>query len=307
MSGKKASIIILTRNGEQTIGECLKMVYAQAYTDFEVIVIDSASTDETADIVAGFPVRLHTIREKDFGHGKTRNLGAELAGGDYLVYLTQDAIPHDEHWLGNLIKSAKGEEIAGSYSRNIPRHDCDPFEARYISAAWGEKKEIKNIKNYKNFKKLVFFSNTSSCIKKDVWVKYPFNEQLVQTEDQDWSKRVLEAGYTIVYEPSSIVVHSHSLPVKKLFKKYFDAGAAHKLVFHNNNNVYLPLIPFFAIAVTLLDLNFMLKKNYRIRSILKWAPSGIIRHVFEATGFWFGLHSEMLSRNIRKKFTMYGK
>ncbi len=213
-------------------------------------------------------------------------------------------------WLDSLVANLENDtQIAGVYSRNIPRQGCNTGEARYIANAWGTKKQVKSIEMGKkeNLKKVIFFSDISSCIRKSVWKKFPFSENIIMAEDQDWSKRVLNAGYKIAYEPDSIVMHSHNYSLKQLFKRYSDAGAAHKQIFHDDNNVYLPLIPFFAVAVTLLDINFMLKKNYRVSSILKWIPAGMISHIFEATGFWFGLHSVMLPGRIRKKFTMYGK
>lgn len=307
------SIILLTKNGGNDIDSCLSAIFSQKTSHgFEVIAIDSGSTDATIDILSRYPVKIVRIRPEEFGHGVTRNLGARLAQGRYLIYITQDAIPFDEQWLELLINCMNEDDgIAGAYSRNIPKPGCDPFEARYIARAWGKKREIKsinNIKKYNNYyKKLVFFSDTSSCIRKEIWEKFPFNEDLVQTEDQDWSKRVLEANYKIAYEPASIVYHSHSYPIKKLFRKYFDAGTAHKQIFKDNNNVYLPLIPFFAIAVMLLDLNFMVNQRYKTISILKWIPNSIVRHFIEAIGFWLGLHSKFLPINLKRNFTMYGK
>ncbi len=303
------SIILLTKNGGKDINNCLSAIFSQRTSYiFEVIAIDSGSTDGTIDNLSKFPVKIVHIRPEEFGHGTTRNLGASLAKGKYLVFITQDAIPFNEHWLELLINSMDGdEEIAGAYSRNIPKPGCDPFEARYIANAWRGKREVKSIKNYINYKKLIFFSNTSSCIRKDVWDKFHFNEKLVYAEDQDWSKKVLESRYKIIYEPASIVCHSHNYTIKKLFNRYYDAGTAHKQIFKNNNNVYFPLIPFFAIAVMMLDLNYMLNKKYQMISILKWIPYGIIRHSIEATGFWLGLNSRFLPLKIKRSLTMYGR
>jgi len=302
----EVSIIILTRNGEATIGECLKQVYAQSYTNFEVIVIDSSSTDNTLDIANKFPVQIFKINVEEFGHGKTRNLGAKFSRGKYLIYLTQDATPFNEYWIKNLVRNFSDEEVAGVYSRNVPRPHCDPFEARYISCGWGSTREVKSTKEYKSYKKLVFFSNTSSCIRKDVWKMFPFDESLVQTEDQDWSKRVLEAGYKITYDPDSVVVHSHNNSLEILFQKYFDAGTAHIQIFKNRNNVYLPFIPFFAVVSTILDVKFMFSNNYKLISIAKWVPTALLRHFVEATGFWFGLHFDMLPLSLKRKFTASG-
>jgi rhamnosyltransferase len=111
-------------------------------------------------------------------------------------------------------------------------------------------------------------------------------------EDQDWSKRVLEAGYKIAYEPQSLVYHSHTYTLKQLFKRYYDAGTAHKQVFRDNNNVYLPLIPVFAILVSILDLKFMWRRRYKLSAMVRWMPKALVRHLIEAFGFWRGLHAK---------------
>ncbi len=307
------SIIIPTKNaGDEFENSLFSISTQKTKYKYEVIVIDSGSTDNTLKILAKYPIRLTKIKPEEFGHGKTRNLGTSLAKGKYLVYLTQDAIPANENWLDSLIKNMEpDEEVAGVYSKNIPKSNCDPFEARYISHAWGNKREIKEITEYKeykrHYKKIVFFSNISSCIRKDVWEKFPFYDDLIMAEDQDWSKRVLEAGYKIVYEPKSVVYHSHTYSLKQLFKRYFDAGTAHKQVFRDNNRVYLPLIPLFAMGVTMLDLSFMKQTGYNLLSIIKWIPKAMLRHLIEATGFWLGLHSKYLPKKVFKKTTMYGK
>ena len=294
------SIIIPTKNAGAGFDDCLSRIFTQKTNyKYEVIVIDSGSGDSTLNIIAKYPVRLITIKPEEFGHGKTRNLGARLATGKYLVYLTQDALPADENWLDFLLTDiASDDEVAGAYSRTIPRSNCDPFEARYIAQAWGDKKEIKEIDDYKKYnnkahkKKIVFFSNISSCIQKDIWKRFHFSENLIMAEDQDWSKRVLEAGYKIAYEPKSVVYHSHTYTLKELFMRYRDAGTAHKQVFGDNNNVYLLLIPLFAITVSILDLRFMWRRGYKLSTIFIWAPKALIRHLVEAIGFWLGLHSK---------------
>ena len=304
------SIIIPTKNAGDEFDNCLSSISTQKTKyKYEVIVIDSGSTDNTLKFIAKYPIWLIKIEPEEFGHGKTRNFGARLAKGNYLVYMTQDAIPANENWLDSLAKNMEQDkEIAGVYSRNLPKLGCSPSEARYIAKAWGDKREIKEITEYKrHYKKIVFFSNISSCIRKDVWEKFPFSENLIMAEDQDWSKRVLGAGYKIIYEPKSVVYHSHTYSLKQLFKRYFDAGTAHKQVFRDNNNVCLPLIPLFAMAVTILDLNFMKQTGYNLPLMIEWIPKAMLRHLIEATGFWLGLHSKYLPKKVFKRTTLYGK
>jgi rhamnosyltransferase len=102
-----ASIILLTLNAGEKFRKVLKAVFNQTYNNFEVIIIDSSSIDNTLEYAKRYPIEIFKIPRNDFGHGKTRNLGAKLARGRYLVYLTQDGIPANNNWLANLLVNLK--------------------------------------------------------------------------------------------------------------------------------------------------------------------------------------------------------
>src|SRR5712692_11332837 len=102
----ETSILIPTKNGAQELEACLRAVYSQKGTGpLEVIVIDSGSTDATLEIARGFPVRIEQIPPETFHHARTRNYAASLAKGEFLVFLSQDAIPASEAWLGAMISN----------------------------------------------------------------------------------------------------------------------------------------------------------------------------------------------------------
>ena len=72
--------------------------------EFEVLLIDSSSNDGFIEkLPQDKRIRLHKINKEDFGHGRTRNLGVELSRGEYVAFITQDAIPANRMWLMNLI------------------------------------------------------------------------------------------------------------------------------------------------------------------------------------------------------------
>ena len=101
----EVSIIILTKNARNQFRDVLKAIFSQnTKYKFEVIVVDSGSTDETLKIAKEFDTKLFQIPPEEFGHGKTRNYGAKLAKGKFLIYLTQDAIPSETNWLDQLLK-----------------------------------------------------------------------------------------------------------------------------------------------------------------------------------------------------------
>jgi rhamnosyltransferase len=227
MAGIDVSVVIPAKNGARYLDEVLKMVYAQAcnYT-YEVIVIDSGSTDGTLDIVKRYPLRLIEIRPDEFGHGKTRNLGASIAKGRYLVFITQDAVPATDQWLTRLVQHLERDMIAGAYGGQIPRDDTNPVEQFFLRTRYPAQGSIKHVGNGKTNMHTIFFSNANSAIRREFLQKYPFPDDLIMSEDQEWAKRVLLEGYRIAYDPEAAVYHSHNFSVETVFRRYFDSGVS---------------------------------------------------------------------------------
>src|SRR5438105_3343692 len=124
----KASIVLPTFNGAVHLRQVLEMIGRQKVQPLEIIAIDSGSTDGTVDILHQFPVQLRQIANSEFSHSGTRNLGARLAAGKYVVFLTQDATPADSCWLECLLRAFEAPgKVAGAFSRQIARPGSDPL------------------------------------------------------------------------------------------------------------------------------------------------------------------------------------
>src|SRR5581483_3146453 len=107
------SILILSKNEEANIAACLDAVYSQKpAVPYEVIVVDSGSTDRTVEIASRYPVRLEQIPPEEFHHARTRNHAASIAGGDILVYLAADACPASAGWLNSLVSNFDNKSVA---------------------------------------------------------------------------------------------------------------------------------------------------------------------------------------------------
>ena len=131
----RVSVLLVTKNGERYLAEVLDRIAQQRgrFQLDEIIAVDSGSRDRTLAILAAHAVRVIRIPPQEFGHGKTRNLAASYARGDYLVFLTQDATPANADWLDALLAPLQADSsIAGAYSRQLPRPDCHPMEWRRI-------------------------------------------------------------------------------------------------------------------------------------------------------------------------------
>jgi rhamnosyltransferase len=219
-----ASILILTKNGEKTINQCLSGVFKQSFRDFEVVLVDSGSTDKTIEIASHYPIRLHRIVENDFHHGRTRNFAVSLAKGKYVIFLVQDAFPYNERWLEELISPFGNEKIAATFSRQEPRKDTNPLEASFIKFTYpdvGKSIITKEKKNSGDPGDVVQLSDVSSAYRKELAV---FDSTINTSEDQMIAKSLLDAGHYIAYVPHSVVCHSHSYNLPSLFKRYYNMG-----------------------------------------------------------------------------------
>lgn len=227
------SVIIPTKNGLPLFQKCLDGVLNQvAPWPFEVIVVDSGSRDGTWELALNRATKAIRIAPDEFNHGTTRNLAATYSRGKYLVFLVQDAVPFDEHWLERLVTSCEAESVAGSFSCQMVRRDSDPITHYLCHDALpsGSSREVKRLAAQRSLNELApaeryeisRFQNPSSCVRRDVFQRYPF-ACLPYGEDHEWGKRVIEAGYSIVYEPSSRVYHSHDRsPIYALKRAYAD-------------------------------------------------------------------------------------
>lgn len=223
------SIVILTKNPGSRIKDVLQAVFDQKIDEeYELIIIDSGTTDGCLDFLEKSPARLIKINPSDFGHGKTRNFAVNFAKGEYIVMLVQDAIPTSDNWLDELIRPLREDEnVAGVYSRQIPYIDANIMEKCFLSIHYPGTYQIRKNKEVLRVKD-VFFSNVSSAMRRDLLLKFRFHEDLIMSEDQAWAKEVIQNGYKIVYNPSSVVYHSHKYSLIKVFQRFFDSGVSLK-------------------------------------------------------------------------------
>ncbi len=199
----KVSIIIRTKNEEDWINHCLEMIYKQDFEDFEVILVDNLSIDNTVQIAKRYPVK-KIINIQDFLPGLALNMGIRESVGEYIVCLSAHCIPKNNHWLKKLLANFKNNKtLAGVYGRQLPVSFTDPIDKRDLLITFGRDKRIQ-IKDY-------FFHNANSMLRRDVWDEFPFNEKATNIEDRIWGKQVTESGYQIIYDPEPAVYHHHGL------------------------------------------------------------------------------------------------
>lgn len=222
------SIVVPVKNGGGDLARCLDAIARQETAgEVEVVVVDSGSTDGSAELARSRGARVHEIPPEEFGHGRTRNLGASLAAGELLVFTSQDAYAADEHWLARLAEPLGREEVAGSYGRQLPHGDATPPERYFLDFLYGPESRVQRLEGdgEPSFEQTLF-SNVSSAMRRATWEELPFADDLIMSEDQEWSRRALRAGYELAYVAEAAVHHSHRYSVADAFRRFFDSGVS---------------------------------------------------------------------------------
>lgn len=283
-----ASIIVLTKNGERYLRSLLEALYCQKGIErAEVIVIDSGSSDDTLAIVRAFPgVRLVEIPPGEFGHGKTRNLGARLARGEFLIYLPQDATPVGSDWLASLLHAFGDATVVGVYGRQVARADASPMESFFLARTYHARPEKRSLGKHDSVSLTrCFFSTVSGAVRASIWAEHSFREDIIMSEDQAWASDVMRTGHSVAYVPQAAVLHSHQYGVGDIFRRNFDSGYSIHQIFNGETGIGL--------SGTLRGLveegRFVVGRS-GLPGLLGLVPYELARHF----GFWLGLHGDRL-------------
>ncbi len=227
----RVSVVIPTLNAGALFKEVLESVRSQEFDgELELVIVDSMSDDRTAELAKKYADVFFQVKREEFNHGETRNIAISRSSGELIALLVQDATPANKSWLKNLIKNFSDEKVAGAYSRQIPRPNCNPLIKLRLSG-WGAGKSERRVQELANPEELknlspqqiistFSFDNVSSMIRRSVWEKIKFPKRRF-AEDIAWAKQVLLEGYKIVFEPESVVIHSHNKSLWYEFKRVY--------------------------------------------------------------------------------------
>jgi rhamnosyltransferase len=182
--------------------------------EVEVVVVDSGSREGSHDSASGFGARVYSIPSAEINHGRTRDLAAEPAPRDVLVFTTQDAYAADERWLATLVGPLRSDSVAGTYGSQLPHASARPSERYFLDVPYGPTARAQRIESEEDLTfEATRFSNVNSAIPRKIWEEYRFADDIVMSEDREWLRRALTASMTIAYQPSAAVFHSHPYTV----------------------------------------------------------------------------------------------
>lgn len=199
----------------------MERLYNQTYQNFEIVVIDSGSTDRTLEIVKQFPVRLYQIKPEEFTYPYALNFGCQKAQAEkYFIILSAHSLPISSTWVEDGLKNFTSEKIMGVYGYIWSLPDATFWEKiifnKYSSEIVSFFRKKEDTKNH-----LGFMGFTNAIVRKDLWKKYNFPEEYaLGGEDGAWGRYWLNKGYYAIRDNKFSVQHTHGLGLVALLKQW---------------------------------------------------------------------------------------
>ncbi len=293
------SVIIPTYNAKDLLADLLARLSFQSIP-FELVIIDSSSTDGTAELAKEAADTFISIPKHTFDHGGTRTLAAKAAKGNLLVFLTQDALPIEQDTLETLLHAFHDPTVGAAFGRQIPYENTSLFGKHLRYFNYPKNSYTRAFTDKKHYGlKTTFFSDSFGAYRKSVLAEAGwFKNGLIVGEDMYVIANILMAGYKVAYQADAAVLHAHNYSLLEDFKRYFDTG-----VFHKRESW---LIDTFGKAegeggrYIKSEFHFLLKEK-----AYQKIPEFIMRNGLKYLGYTFGKNYQHIPLKITKMLSMH--
>jgi glycosyltransferase involved in cell wall biosynthesis len=316
------TVAIPVYNGARYLDEVLSAVRAQRVdAEVELLIVDSGSTDGSLEIAERHGATIHRIDKRGFSHGGTRNRMVELARGEHVAFLTQDATPAHDGWLASVLE---GFAQAGDIALVFGPHDARPDASHMIKcemerhfATWDRgdgaidvqrlgrsAAEISAYRRYPGV--LTFFSDVNGAVAKSAWQEIPYRN-VPYAEDQLLGREMIEAGYGKVYHPGMRVVHSHDYPPARFFQRYFDEFRSLREVLDHVEVAHPIRTPQTIRGLVGHDKRWLRRQGLNGRELVRPLAVSARHHALRQAGAIVGTRADRVPRALRGRLSLEGR
>ena len=210
------SVIIRTLNEEKYLQELINAIKEQKIDledEIEIILVDSGSTDQTLEIAKKNNLKIVFIKKEVFSFGRSLNIGCRASNGELLVFISGHCIPVNTNWLLNLCLSLKNGGSDYNYGKQIGVDTSYYSEHQYFKKFFPSSNKDVLFNGF-------FCNNANSAIKRNVWEKYKFNENITGLEDMYLTQQITQDNMKVSYIPEASVKHIHQENFKQIKNRY---------------------------------------------------------------------------------------
>ena len=226
----KVDVIIPTYRPGSEFGQLISKLQKQEYPIHKIIIINT-EVGEFPQMLESEPYQIEVthIRQEEFDHGGTRNMGASISQADIVLYMTQDAIPADNQLIERFVEIFKSNpEIGIAYGRQLPREDCNIIERYTRRFNYPEKSRIKSKVDLSQLGIKTFFcSDVCAAYRRNYLLSAGgFEDPTIFNEDMIFASHLIEEGKKIAYVADAKVWHWHNYTAKEQLKRNFDLAVS---------------------------------------------------------------------------------
>lgn len=224
----RVSVVVRTKNCENIIGQTLAALFSQDFKDFELIVVDSGSTDKTLGIIGGYPCTLVQMDPNEYLSGRSLNLGASHARGEVLVFLNSDTVPLTPDALGLLVAALDEPDVHAAFARQVPRPDARSWVRIEVGSAFPDRDAPPP---------WITFAAPFSSMRRGAWEEHPFFEDAWGSEDTEWGYWAQTSGKGIRYVKDACAMHSHNHNLRQLYGRLYTEAEAMALILRDKHTL----------------------------------------------------------------------
>jgi glycosyltransferase involved in cell wall biosynthesis len=309
---ESVSVALPVRDGGDRFREALTAIRAQRVDrPVEIVVVDSGSRDGSVALAREHGARVEEIPAAAFSHGGVRNRLMELADGDVVAFLTQDAVPAGDGWLAALLSGfALADDVALVCGPQRARPDASPMVRRELDALFARFGDGPRVDRLGEEELALgpasFFSSANGAVARWAWERVPFRP-VAYAEDHHLAADILRAGLAKAYVPEAAVVHSHDYAGWGWFRRVFDEFRA----LHEVHGLREPLSPRFLAARVRNDVAAeraaIAREGISGRALDAATLAALRYHAQRALGRSLGTNADRLPAALRARLSLEGR
>jgi glycosyltransferase involved in cell wall biosynthesis len=290
VSGVRLSVLIPTKDGERYLPEILAAVRREA-PEAEILVVDSGSRDDTVRLARRAGARVHEIAPGEFGHGRTRNLAAELASGEILVFLTQDATPQPG-WAAALLAPFADPAVGVVGGAQRPRPGVSPMAARQVAVFFEQLEPGDG-----------YLSNVNAAYRRACWEEVRFRD-IAYAEDHAFAADLETTRWTLAYARDAVVLHAHDYGALGFMRRAFDEARGRREA-QGWVERFAPRGSLTGILRQVRrDLAWMRREGWSPARRARWVPASLLHHTGRKLFAWLGSRAERLPPRVRRVLSL---